>query len=89
MAPCANGTNTQVELLPYKTFDQLEVTEHLVILVCKHNVGSMLSNMLTTTYADNLAAREAAPDVIFVKDQLEGGTWEELATFLHGKLRLH
>jgi hypothetical protein len=49
----------------------------------------MLSNMLSTTYADNLAAREAAPDVIFLKDQLEGGTWEELATFLHGKLRLH
>jgi hypothetical protein len=74
---------------PFKNYSHVEVTEHLVVVVMKSDVGSILHNMVSTKYADKLMDREANEDAIFSKANLQGGSVDDLVYYLESKLRMH
>lgn len=72
---------------PYKAFSHVEETEHLVVLVAADGeVGSVLHNMFSPSYADKLAGRADLEDICWDKRTLAGGTPEQLVEYLQRKL---
>ena len=72
---------------PYKASSHVEETEHLVVLVATDGeVGSVLHNMFSPSYADKLAGRADLEDICWDKRTLAGGTPEQLVEYLQRKL---
>lgn len=71
----------------YRTFSHVERTEHLVVLVAgEAEVGSVLHNMFSPSYADRLEARADLEDMAWATDSLTGGTADELVAYLERKV---
>ncbi len=71
----------------YQQFSHVEVTERLVVLVAGDvEVGSILHNLFSSSYAERLEQRADLEDMVFSKADLAGGTPDELVEFLQRKL---
>lgn len=80
------GRAGQGRSAPYKAFSHVEETEHLVVLCAADETGTMMQNLFSSSYADNLAKREEREDMVFAKEGLKGGAPDELVAFLMRKV---